>query len=944
MTGKTENGETENGAPTGQPRAAAAGLRRGRSKQEPARQQAPKTGRRKKAPGAEKAPQGHLSGGEDAVGPIPQGRNEDKAEQDSPIIETLGPNVFPIVGIGASAGGLEALEAFVSAIAPKSGMAFVVISHSHPDHETRLPEILERKAKVPVVLLEDGTHLAPDTIYIPPSGLDPIIRDGSIRLQKRQNRADLHMPIDIFLRSLAQDRGEAAGCAILSGTGTDGTQGVRQIKEKAGVAVAQDEASARHWGMPRSAIDTGLVDYVLAPSHMPGQLAAYFRHPAVIRTEPQENRQHASELDMILAFLAEHTRHDFSLYKKSTLLRRIQRRMSVVRSSSFAEYLGFLKNNPAEPKALFQDLLIGVTNFFRDPEVFAFLKEHVLPDLLTRSQDTDSFRAWIPGCATGEEAYSVAILVKECLRELGIRREVQIFATDIDARAIEKARQGAYLVNIATDVSAERLKRFFVPGNNQFQIKKEIRESVIFAEQNVLRDPPFMNLDLLVCRNLLIYLEPAAQSKVIPLFFYSLKPAGVLFLGTSEGTGRFAELFQPLNKKFSLYQKQTERDIRPRIQFPSGAKRALPSVDPKILRAAGIPDGDALAQVVRRLLLEEHTPACAIVDRGENILYIHGRTGAYLEPAQGKASLRITDMAREGVRTALSGALHQAGQDNRPVQKKGLWIESDGRHVKIDLTVKPVSAPPHTDCFMVLFERAKAASAHKGRVGKPIADPPEGLRNSALEQDLAVVRNDYQAALRELEASNEELKSVNEEMHSSNEELQSTNEELESSKEELQSLNEELSTVNNELYGKIEEVQDAYDSITDVLNSTRIAIVFTDTELRIKRFTAEAARLINLIDTDAGRPLDHISHNLHYENLTQKVRRVVQRQSSFEEEVRTRDGQWYRMSIMAHRRGDALQGAVLTFVNIDAQKKAQADLGKKHGTPDDGGPRSETHL
>ena len=835
---------------------------------------------------------------------------------------------FPIVGIGASAGGLEALEAFVSEIAPESGMAFVVVSHSHPDHKTRLPEILERKATVPVVLLKDGMRLGPDMIYIPPSDLDPIIKSGSIHLQKRENRTELHMPIDIFLRSLAHDRGDAAGCVILSGTGTDGTQGVRQIKEKAGVAVAQDEASARHWGMPRSAIETGLVDYVLAPSRMPGQLLAYFRHPAAIGDDPLENHQHASELEIILSLLTKRTRHDFSLYKKSTLIRRIQRRMSVTRSNSVSEYIGFLHKHPVESGSLFQDLLIGVTSFFRDPEVFAYLKEKVLPDLITRSRDDGSFRAWIPGCATGEEAYSVAILVKECMRELNINREVQIFATDIDSKAIEKARRGSYLVNIVTDVSPERLQRFFVQGDNQYQIKKEIRESVIFAEQNVLRDPPFMKLDLLVCRNLLIYLEPVAQAKLIPLFYYSLKSAGVLFLGTSESTGRFAELFQPVFKKFSIYQKKAARDIPPRIQFPLGEKRLLPHLEHKPQRAEDFADDDGVAQVVTRLLLEEYLAACAIVDHDGNILYIHGRTGHYLEPAQGKANLRIADMAREGVRMALSSALQQAGQNNRQVRKKGLWIKTNGEHLKIDLAVKPLSAPPLKDCLMVLFKQVQDASPQRGKAGRSKTDPADNLRNAELEQDLALVRDNYHTALRELEASNEKLKSVNEEMHSSNEELQSTNEELESSKEELQSLNEELSTVNNELYRKVEEVQDAYNSITDVLNSTRIAIVFTDTELRVKRFTAEAARLINLIDTDVGRPLDHISHNLLYKSLTDKVRQVMQSQAAFEEEVCTKDGQWYRMSILVHRRQDAIEGAVLTFIKIDAQRKAHADPGK----------------
>ena len=655
-------------------------------------------------------------------------------------------------------------------------------------------------------------------------------------------------------------------------------------------------------------------------------MTAYFRHPAAIPDEPQENGKHAVELKMILSFLAERTRHDFTLYKKSTLIRRIQRRMSVTRSNNLSEYIVFLQNNPAEPKSLFQDLLIGVTNFFRDPKVFEFLKEKVLPDLIGRFEDSGSFRAWIPGCSTGEEAYSLAILVKECMGELDIDREIQIFATDIDASAIEKARQGVYPANIATDVSAERLERFFVQRENRYQVKKEIRESVIFAEQNVLRDPPFMKLDLLVCRNLLIYLEAEAQSRLIPLFYYSLKSKGVLFLGASESTGRFAEFFQPVNKKFSIYRKKEGRDIRSRIQFPTGEIRSMPRADQKARRSGGLPEDVGIAQAVERLLLEEHTPACAVVDQGGNIVYIHGRTGSYLEPAQGNASLRIVEMARKGVDIALSGALHQARQEKRQISKKGLWLKTNGNRVKIDLTVKPIGAPPLKDYFMVLFEQAQTEPGQKSEMVEPKAPPVDSSRNAVLEQDLAMVRENYHATLRELESSNEELKSVNEEMHSSNEELQSANEELESSKEELHSLNEELSTVNNELYAKIEEVRDAYNSITDVLNSTRIAILFTDMDLRVRRFTAEAARLINLIDTDAGRPLDHISHNLQCENLTQKVRTVIRNRSAFEGEVSDKDGQWYRMSIMVHCRGDAVEGAVLTFVNIDAQKKAQADL------------------
>ena len=447
----------------------------------------------------------------------------------------------------------------------------MVITHTDPEHTSMLPEIIKRKSQVAVQLIEDGAPVEPNKIFIPPSNRDPIIEQGVFRLEKRPGRARIHMPIDLFCKNLAREYDAMAGCIILSGTGTDGTQGVRLIKEKAGLVIAQDQ-SARHSGMPESAIDTGLVDLVLNPSDMPRQLIEYFKHPVSIKIRPeQKGKKEPDPLRRILSVLASRTRHDFSLYKKSTLVRRIERRMTITHCKDASDYLKFLHHNPGEARALFQEMLIGVTSFFRDPEVFAFLKENVLPELIGRSPDGATIRVWIPGCSTGEEAFSVAILILECLEENNLNRQLQIFATDIDARAIEKARQGAYPQNIAVDIEEQRLKRFFKLEGDMYHVKSEIREPIVFAEQNLLRDPPFSNLDLLVCRNLLIYLKPEAQNKLMPLFHYTLKKEGILFLGTSESVGRFPELFQPVAKSVSIFQKK-ESFVRPQVEFPTSAK------------------------------------------------------------------------------------------------------------------------------------------------------------------------------------------------------------------------------------------------------------------------------------------------------------------------------------------------------------------------------------
>jgi two-component system, chemotaxis family, CheB/CheR fusion protein len=836
---------------------------------------------------------------------------------------------FPVIGIGASAGGLEAIENFLSHTPEDSGMAFVVISHTDPDRTSLLPDILKRKSKLQVSVIDEGTTPEPNKVYLPPSDKDLAIRDGIFHLEVRERRDGLHMPIDRFLKSLAEDRGERAGCVILSGTGTDGTQGLRMIKANAGVALSQSADSARHSGMPQNAIDTGLVDFVLAPQKMPEELIRYFRHPGRIEIQEKAEDRPPKVLQRILTFLASRTNHDFSLYKKSTLIRRIERRMSITGSRDGSEYLQHLHRDSKEAEALLEDLLIGVTNFFRDAEAFAYLKGEVIPDLIDRNKEDAVFRVWIPGCSTGEEAYSVAMMVQEALEEANTKRQMQIFATDLDRNAIEKARRGAYIENIAADVSAERLKRFFSKEDHFYHISKEVRESIVFAVQNVLSDPPFSSLDLLVCRNLLIYLEAQAQQKLIPLFHYTLKKGGVLFLGTSESVGRFVDLFETVNKKFSMYRKRELKNAaRPVVEFPTRTRRlepARPGIEEKGRADRG--EGIGVAQAADKVLLKKHTPACVVVDRDGNILHFHGRTGKYLEHPEGKPIVHLVDMAREGIRFALSAGLRKAAASGEEIRHERLRVKTNGGYQELNLVVKPLSEPPALkDTLMVLFEALESISEEETNRKKESAGSENG-HVAEIEQELARVRQQYQGTLEELESSNEELRSLNEEIHSSNEELQSTNEELESSREELQSLNEELATVNSELHSKIQELSEAYGTITSVLDSTQIAILFVDNDLRVKRFTSEAARLINLIDSDVGRPIDHISHHLDYGDLSKRIRRVLETLAPFDDDVRTKEGHWYRMRIMVYRTdGNVIEGAVLTFINIDAQKKSQAHI------------------
>jgi len=836
---------------------------------------------------------------------------------------------FPIVGIGASAGGLEALEAFFKALPEKTGMAFVVVTHTDPKQTSLLPDIIERQTKIKVVKVEKDVTAAPDTLYMPPSDRDLVIEDDIFRLRNRPAGKKLHLPVDLFMKSLARARGARAACVILSGTGTDGTYGLRAVKERSGLAVVQKPASAKHPGMPESAIDTGLVDILAEPKEMPRRLIDYFAQAVTGPPEVQE-RPAIERIDPIIAFLARRTRHDFSQYKPATLQRRIGRRIAVTRAGNVSGYRKLLNKDRREANLLFQDLLIGVTNFFRDRDAFDFLKNEVFPDLLAQTEAGDSLRIWIPGCASGEEAYSIAILLHEFLEERESLRELQIFGTDIDSRAVEKARRGEYPTNIAADVSAERLERYFVESaGNRYLVKREIREPIVFAEQDVLRDPPFSDLDLLVCRNLLIYLRGEAQERLLPLFHHVLNKNGFLFLGSAESVGRFTNLFEPRSKKYSVYRKR-ESTPAPHVSFPTGKIATVPGKENDEEGETAGRDGTGLERTVETILMHEVSQACIVINPNGDVVFTRGRTGKYLELAPGKPNLNIADMAREGLRFPLTAALRKARDSEEWIEQKGLRVKTNGGHQWTNLKAKRFKEDPLKDHLMVIMEAAQAPEAEQPAPGGERREGGGEKRSAALEKELQRLRMEYRSTREELETSNEELRSSNEELQSSNEELQSTNEELESSREELHSLNEELSTVNDELNKKIEELNEAYRAVTEALDSTRIAIVFLDRELRVARFTPAATELIKLIGSDVGRPLEHIADNLTGGKLAKRAARVLDKLEPYEGEIRTEDDHWYRMNILVHRKNDhRIEGVVLTFVNIDAQKAAQRQIAER---------------
>ncbi len=830
---------------------------------------------------------------------------------------------FPIVGIGASAGGLEALQELLSNMPNNTGMAFVLISHLDPSHASLLPELLKRYTEMPVYESADNIRIKPNVIYIIPRNKDIGISNGALKLTEPVQPHGLRLPIDFFFRSLANEQGDGAIGVILSGTGSDGTMGLRDIKAASGIVIIQAPETARYNGMPKSAMATNLADFILPATEIPLQLkelASHFdRKTRRIELKPADRSPEL--LQKIFLILRKHTRHDFSQYKEATIQRRIERRMNINKVHSIAEYTSYLQEHPKEAHALFKDILINVTGFFRDPEAFDSLKTHLLKLIPQRSAD-EPLRAWVPGCSSGEEAYSVAIILRECLDELGSNAGVQIFSTDVDDDAVEIARGGSYPLGISADVSPERLKRYFTRSEHHYTIKKGIREMVVFAVQDIIRDPPFSKVDMICCRNLLIYMNPELQKRLMPLLHYALNPGGILFLGPSETIGSFTTQFSVLEKKWKIY-KRTEIPFPnnifvPPIVYTEKARLPEDAVEVKKPLSASLPN------LVQKALMENYTPACIVIDHNYEILYVHGPTGKYLQLPTGPMTANIAELGREGLKNQLSSAIRRVIDGEPEVTHHSLRVPQDGDDLLVDLTVRQLSLPPESKkLLLVLFQDVVTEIKTRGDKARGTKEVKTDKHVALMEEELKSTRESLQTTIEELETSNEELKSANEELQSTNEELQSTNEELETSREELQSVNEELLTVNTEHQAKIEELSTANDDIKNLLNNTNVAILMLDNNLYIRRYTSAMNKILNIIKSDVGRPLRHVTSNLEYGNLLQDVDKVLDTLIPKEAEVQTKDGHWYNLRIVPFRTTEnAIGGLVITFVDIDNLKIA----------------------
>jgi len=830
-------------------------------------------------------------------------------------------NSFPIVGIGSSAGGLEALELFFSNVPLDANMAFVIIQHLSPRHKSIMSDILMKYTQMKILQIEDNQEIKTNHVYLNPPDKNVTILNRSLHLTEPTQTHGVNLPIDCFFRSLSEDQGEKAICIILSGTATDGTLGLKAVKGEGGMAIVQDPESAKYAGMPSSAIATGLVDFILPVEKIPAELVRYVQHPYIERPERIETarQQFRSYVQKILALIRTSTGHDFSKYKQTTIRRRIERRMAVHQIDSIEQYATYLKITPSEIEILFKDLLIGVTNFFRDAEAFEVLKAKVIPELIKNKKPEIPLRVWVAGCATGEEAYSIAILFAEVMDKLKKQINIQIFASDIDNEALDFARMAVYPDSIAADISSKRLNRFFIKDENTYRVKKQIREMIVFASQNLIKDPPFSRLDLVSCRNLLIYMEPVLQKKILPLFHYTLTHNGILFLGTSESIGEFSHLFAPISSKWKIF-KHKEHVVDRMVDYPrTPFYDVLPT--PQGFEEKRIPTVADIHNLAERIVLENYAPPCVLINEQYEILHFIGQTDKYLAPPTGKASFNIIKMAREGLKYKLSTALHNAVKQKKTIFSEELKIKHNNGFRTVDLVVRPLTESGFTQGFMlVMFEDKTLPEpvANKKTAKKDTVDPYV----LSLEKELQSTKQYLQTTNEELETSNEELKSTNEELQSVNEELQSTNEELETSKEELQSTNEELVTVNAELQKKVEELSEANNDIKNLLASTEIGTIFLDINLCIKRFTPAITDLFNLIQTDIGRPIGDITSNILLYDLVERVQEVLDTLVRQEFELQDKNGNWYSMRMSPYRTlENVIDGVVLTFVDINQLKQ-----------------------
>ena len=827
---------------------------------------------------------------------------------------------FPIVAVGASAGGVEALETFFRPFPAKTGMAFVVVMHLDPRRESVLPSIMSRWTSMSAVQASDGARLVPDKVFvIPPNGV-MTIEDGRLRIRKRRNATE-RMPLDTFFSSLAEDQGQRAIAVVLSGSGSDGALGIKAVKEAGGLTLAQGSngTQAQFKEMPESAAATGLVDLVLPVEDMAPRLLGYARSGDHLKETPEtKSARDAAELRLIYTLVRARVGHDFSRYKERTFLRRVQRRMQVLQLSTLEDYVKRLQQDSNEATLLFRDLLIGVTNFFRDRDAFAALEKFV-PRIFEGKGADDTVRVWVPGCATGEEAYSLAILLREYADRMTTGApKIQIFASDIDENALAIARNARYPAILLRDIPAGRVNRFFAREGTTFHVVKELRDLCVFSAHSLIRDPPFSRLDLISCRNLLIYLNTDLQAQVIPLFHYALRANGILFLGTSENVSRHADLFAPLDKKWRIFERQNlvSRSV---VAFPTGGAGRPTELNrlgpPLVLSDANT----ALATLLRRvaeIVTENYAPAYVVVNKEGEIVYYSNRTGKYLEAAEGPPNRDLVTMARKGLRLDLRAALHRARETSETATIENIPVQVNGGSQPIRLTVVPVTEGNET-LYIVLFSDA-GPPTHAEKPAKA-ADEAEDGTIQQLERELQTTKERLQSTIEEFDTSSEELKSSNEELLSVNEELQSANEELETSKEEIQSINEELQTVNTELSSKVEELDRANADLKNLFESTQVATIILDNELLIRSFTPAVESIFSLILSDRGRPLTDIVSRLNdAQDLHRELRAAVDRGQAVERRVTAQEGNLhYLMRVLPYRMSDKqVNGALVTFVDI----------------------------
>jgi two-component system CheB/CheR fusion protein len=824
------------------------------------------------------------------------------------------------VGLGASAGGLEAVQELLSHLGPDTGMGFVLVQHLSPDRESFLSDILARSTSMPVREATDGTTVKPDHLYVIPPNRDIRVQQGVLRLGRRARGLQRYLPVDHFFRSLAEDCGPTAIGVVLSGSASDGMQGLRAIKNAGGITFAQDERSAKYPEMPRSAVASGAVDLVLPPAGIARELGRLRKHAYVLRPDGTELAStETSVLEGILQSVRAATGADFSYYKQNTVRRRIFRRMALARVERLEEYAALVRTRREEVDALYDDLLINVTSFFREPDAFRTFETKFLPALLRRARKEGRLRVWVPGCSTGEEVYSLAISIFDQLGDGSGAPQVQVFGSDLSHAVVERARQGRYPETIASDVSPERLRKYFRRTEGGFQVQKEVRDVCVFAKHNLLKDPPFSRIDVVSCRNVLIYFGSVLQKKAISLFHYALRTDGYLMLGHAEHVATSSELFTLLDRKHKIYAK---KPVPSRLSFSPGEDAPL-DVGPL---PAAAREGDAAVGAIQkeadRIVMARYVPPGVVVDEDLDVLQFRGHTGTFLEPGPGAASLNLTRMLRPGLAHELRAAFQAARKERMPARRAGVRMKSsDGTIAEVSLEVVPFAPRGSRGrLYLVLFELARTGGEPHARArARP---PAKTARGAGTEQELAATKEYLQTIIEEQEATNEELMSANEEILSSNEELQSTNEELETAREELQSSNEELSTVNDELQDRNVELHALNNDLSNVLATIQVPMVIVDAELRVRRATPLGERMLNLIPADVGRRVTDLRPNVEVPDLPGLVTEVIESMAPRDVEVRDPQGHWFVMRVRPYRTGTKdVEGVVITWLDMEGARQ-----------------------